>query len=163
MRCSALQCVAVRCNVLQSIAVWVQLVHCNAINRACGTRWLFIVLQCTAACYNVLHCVAASAKHAGTDGYSVCCRLLQCVAVCPSVFSVSKPKNQTRDAICEMSDTWHRIHNIGYMAMYPHSSTQRSSTQHHTRAIILCVCVCACMSECLSVCVCLCACAYVSL
>ena len=69
MRCSALQCVAVRCNVLQSIAVWVQLVHCNAINT----------LQCDQ------YIAMRSTEYAEPDGSSLCCSILQRVTTCCTV------------------------------------------------------------------------------
>jgi len=73
--CSVLQCVAVRCSVLQSVAVCLQCVAVNVLQTpgslAAAIRGdaFGIVLQWLAVCCSVLQCVAVS------------CGALQCVAV----------------------------------------------------------------------------------
>jgi len=65
---SVLQCVAVRCSVLQCVQcvpVRCSVLQCVAVSCS--------VLQCVAVCCSVLQCVA------------VCCGVLQCVIVCRSV------------------------------------------------------------------------------
>ena len=65
LRCSASQCVAECCSVLQcvvGVAVRCSALQCIAV---CSS-----VFQCVAVCCSVLQCVA------------VCCSVLQCVAVC---------------------------------------------------------------------------------
>jgi len=91
-----LQCVAARCSLLQSVAVW-----CNVRKSSNKGKYLQIpshahsVLQCFAACCNLLQCIAmyqvAATKATSRDPLSrtqcvaVCCSVLQCVAVCCSV------------------------------------------------------------------------------
>jgi len=79
---SVLQCIAVRCSVLQSLkcimedeaaAVYASVAACYSLGAECCS-----VLQRVAACCSVLQCVAA------------CFSVLQCVAVCCSVLQCEK-------------------------------------------------------------------------
>jgi len=64
-----LQCVAVRCSVLQCVAVFTATSIIQNLEVWCG----FLFCLCVAVCCSVLQCVA------------MCCSALQCVAVCCSV------------------------------------------------------------------------------
>jgi len=99
--CSALQCVAVCCSVLQS-GYWLHLFSCPA-ELAFATRlWVAVsccVLRCVvcvAVCCSVLQCVAVLRSQSWLHSlfcpaktcicYTlVCCSVLQCVVVCCSV------------------------------------------------------------------------------
>jgi len=74
-----LQCIAVRCSVLQLIKSKADttakaLVCCRVLQCV---ALCCIVLQCAAVCCSVLQCVVG------------CCSVLQCVAVCCNVLCVS--------------------------------------------------------------------------
>jgi len=90
-----MQCVAVRCRVLQCVAV-----YCNSQGSACMQHLHDILGPCVAVCGSVLQCVAAVkgcalletlARHRWHRCCSVLqccaewCSVLQCVAVCCSV------------------------------------------------------------------------------
>ena len=73
VRHGVLQCVAVCCGVLQCVAVWCSVVQCGAV-------WCS-VLQCVAV---HIMCSVDTKKAASSRIYN---RVLQCVAVCCSMFS----------------------------------------------------------------------------
>jgi len=83
--CIVLQCVAVRCRVLQSFQslssqIVLALLQCVAV--CCR------VLQCVAVCCRVLQCVAESSKCVFADSTGAvvkCCSVLHCSALCCSV------------------------------------------------------------------------------
>ena len=108
-----LQCVAVRCSVLQCVAVCCGASHtskegvggysdtvccsalqcvavcCSALQRvavlciAVTRKWGVVVTRCVAVCCSVLQCVAVCCSV--LQCLAVCCSVLQCVAACCSV------------------------------------------------------------------------------
>ena len=85
--CSVLQCVTVRCNVLQRVAV--PLETCQGAYSICLyslrllTQLCCSVVQCGAVCCSALQCVAVC--FSVLQCVAVYCSVLQCVAVCCSV------------------------------------------------------------------------------
>jgi len=75
--CNVLQCVAVRCGVLQYVAAALSYsdpADAHPLRRVAMSHAVCCsVLQCAAVCCSVLQCVA------------VCCSVLQCAAMCCSV------------------------------------------------------------------------------
>jgi len=76
--CSALQCDAVRCSVMQCVAVWCSALQCDAVR--------FSVMQCVAVWCSALQCDA------------VCCSVMQCVAVWCSVLQYLQGQPKETDA-----------------------------------------------------------------
>ena len=90
--CSAMRCVArspsldsckiisvaVCCSVLQCVAV-----RCSMLHDHLPPTPIVFLLQCVAACYNELQCVAPSLSR--LLEFSCCCIVLHCVALCCNV------------------------------------------------------------------------------
>ena len=89
LHCSVLQCVVVRCSVLQ---VCCSILQCVAVRQKFDTFlirqivWKYtlpIQIPCLAVCCSVLQCVAVCCSV--LQCVAVRCSVLQCVAVCCSV------------------------------------------------------------------------------
>ena len=90
MRCSVLQCVAVRVMISDTclqlridIDVLQRVAECSMMLWTRYSAVCCSVLQCAAVCCSVLQCVAVSCSV--LQCAAVCCSVLQCVVVCCSV------------------------------------------------------------------------------
>ena len=139
--CSVLQCVAVRCSVLQTyIHTWhlvlqsvavcssvLQCVQCVADVHTHSASCVAVccsVLQCVAVCCSVLHCVADIHTHS-VSCVAVCCSVLQCVAVCCSVLQTYIHTRHPVLRVLQVLQTYKH----SYIYTLQHTATQCNTLQ----------------------------------
>jgi len=118
VRCSILQCVAVCCNVLPCVAVCCSVLQCVAVccsvlqhalkEEGVGKVCVFakewgVRERCAAVYCGVLQCIAVCCSVLWC--VAVCCSALQCVAVCCSV-SQNSLKEEGVDKVRDVAKEW---------------------------------------------------------
>jgi len=127
--CSVLQCVAVCCSMLQCVTVCCIAKFCSVFLGTYLGSFLFFACRCEekrvywhhsnhgqSLCCSMLQCVAVCCRV--LQGVAVCCSVLQCDAVCRSVQSVAECCRVLQSVAaccrvlqCQKRVSWHHSHN----------------------------------------------------